>query len=118
MLPPAQMLNVQLAFWVNNPAKLIEQNQGKSKAEKLANLEEWQKVVAVKQKLLDAFQLRPGETDVFIHVYLGERLSYPDCLMEQILTDDELELLDEDDPVLEVFTDGYISALNQIMNPV
>jgi hypothetical protein len=118
MLPPAQMLNIQLAFWVNNPAKLIAESQGKSQEEKLAKLEEWRKLVAVKQKLLDAFQPRTGETDVFIHVYIGERLSYPNCLIEQVLTEEELELLDEDDPVLEVFTDGYISALNQIMNPV
>ena len=117
MLPPEQMLNIQLAFWVNNPAQLSELNRGKSHAEKLANLDEWRKVVAVKQKIVDAFKPRTGETDVFIHVYTGERLSYPDCLTEQLLTPEEIELLDEEDSVLDVFTDGYITALRLIVNP-
>ncbi|MBE8965927.1 hypothetical protein IQ277_06610 [Nostocales cyanobacterium LEGE 12452] len=110
LLSPEQMLNVQLAFWINDPTQLTLKNRGKSRDEKLANLEEWKKLVAVKQKIVDAFKPRPGETDVFVHVFTGERLSYPDCLIETVLTEAEIELLDEEDEALEIFSDGYFEA--------
>lgn len=117
MLPPEQMLTIKLSFWINDPTKLTNKNIGKSKEEKLALLEEYKKVVAVKQKIVDAFKPRTGETNVFVVAFLGERLAYPDCSIEKILTDAEIELLDiddEEDPVLEVLSEGYCAALEAI----
>jgi hypothetical protein len=120
MLSAEQILNAQLSFWINDPSKLINKSRGKSKDEKLALREKYRNVVAIKRKIVEAFKPRPGETDVFVDAFLGERLAYPSCSTEQILTPTEIELLDlegeEEDPVLEVLSEGYYAALELIAN--
>lgn len=119
LLSPEKRLNIYLSFWINDPSKLISKSSGKSKKKKLALKEEYKQIVAVKRKLVEAFKLRRGETDVFVVAILGERLSYPSCLTEQILTPTEIEILeidDEEDPVLEMFSEGYYTALETIVN--
>lgn len=119
LLSPEKRLNIYLSFWINDPSKLISKSSGKSKKEKLALKEEYKQIVAVKRKLVEAFKLRRGETDVFVVAILGKRFSYPNCLTEQILTLTEIEILeidDEEDSVLEMFSEGYYTALETIVN--
>ncbi len=100
-----------LAAWANVPPP---PERSWTQQRKLEHLEQWRPILKVRQKLASNFRPREGETDVFLHWMTGERLSYPNCTIERLLTDEEIGLLDEDDPVLGVLETGCLSALSAI----
>ncbi|HEY9653636.1 MAG TPA: hypothetical protein V6C95_23445 [Coleofasciculaceae cyanobacterium] len=102
------VLITHLAMWANVPPL---PKKGWTKEQKLAHLERWRPELEVRQKLVQNFRPREGETDVFLYWYSGDRLSYPNCLTEKILTEEEIERLNENDPVLELFEEGWIYSL-------
>ena len=105
------VLMASLAGWANF---LPPPERGWNQGQKLQHLERWKPVLVVRQKLVSNFRPREGEIDVFLHWVTGERLAFPSCDIEKILTDEEIELLDEDDPVLEVLENGWLLALNTV----
>lgn len=109
MLETALMAN--LAAWANIPPEPEGGIRSLSQEEKLEHLKHWQPILGVRKKIVAAFRPREGETDVFIHLWEGDRLSYPGCKIEQLLSEEEIDLLDEDDPMLELIEGGWISAL-------
>lgn len=103
-----------LAAWANIPPEPPGGVRSLSRAEKLAHLEQWQPILDVRQKLVSAFRPRDGETDVFVHAFTGDRLAYPGCSVEQLLTPEEIDLLNEDDPVLDLLAEGWNAAINAV----
>jgi hypothetical protein len=108
------ILTSNLAAWSCVPPEPEGGVRSLTQEQKLAHLAHWKPILDVRKKIVAAFRPREGETDVFIHPFTGERLSYPNCLTEQVLTPDEIELLDEEDPFLGLVSDGWTSALAQM----
>lgn len=108
------VLMSNLAAWANIPPEPPGGVRSLSLPEKLAHLERWQPILDVRQKLVPAFRPRDGETDVFIHAFTGDRLAYPSCIAEQLLTPEEIDLLDEDDPILDLLAEGWNAAINVV----
>ena len=104
-----------LAGWANVPPP---PDREWSQAEKIAHLQRWQPALAIRQKLVANFRPKGGETDVFIYATSGERLAYPSCNVETLLTAEECDLLasttDEEDPILELLNEGWRAALNWV----
>lgn len=105
-----------LAVWANVPPEPEGGIRRLTQEQKIAHLEHWKPILDVRQKLVAAFRPREGETDVFLFAFTGERLSYPDCKTERILTDEEIKILEgfEDDPILEILGDGWNCAIAMI----
>ena len=74
----------------------------------------WRSEFEARQKLVANFPLREHETNVFIHWWVGERLSYPSCHLEKILTDDNIAELNPNDPTLKLFKLGWNSSVNKV----
>ena len=108
------VLMSNLAAWANVPPEPEGGLRNLTQEQKLAHLEKWKPILDVRQKLVAAFRPKEGEEDVFIHPWTGERLAYPSCNTEQLLTPEEIDLLDtdEDDPVLELFSEGWHAAIS------
>lgn len=109
-----------LAMWANVPPEPEGGIRKLTQEQKLAHLEQWKPILDVRQKLVAAFRPKEEETDVFIYAFTGERLSYPSCVIEQILTDEEIKILEdfEDDPVLELMTEGWSTASAMILESI
>lgn len=107
------LLMSNLATWANIPPQPDGGIRSLSQAEKIAHLEKWRPVLKARQKLVAAFRPREGEIDVFIQAWTGERLAYPSCNTEQLLTPEEIEIFnqdDPDDPILELMSEGWNAA--------
>lgn len=105
-----------LAMWANVPPEPEGGIRSLTQEQKLAHLEQWKPILDARQKLVAAFRPKEGETDVFLYASTGERLSYPDCKTERVLTDAEIEVLEdfEDDPVLSILEDGWNAAISRV----
>jgi hypothetical protein len=107
------ILMSNLAAWSSVPPEPEGGVRCLTQEQKLAHLAHWRPILAVRKKVVAAFRPQEGEVDVFIHPWTGERLSYPGCLSTTILTEEETDLLDEDDedPILELVQEGWRAAL-------
>lgn len=100
-------LMASLAGWANVPPP---PDREWSQAEKIAHLQRWQPALAIRQKLVANFRPKGDETDVFIFASSGERLAYPACNTDTLLT----AVTDEEAPIIELLSDGWLAALNRI----
>lgn len=108
-------LRCYLVDWVNDLAGDAERCF--SRAEQMNILFSWKFISEVKVKLARHFQLREGEINCFITPD-GYRVSVPEWSKEQILTPQETEFITTNDPVIEMFGNGYLFALEHIKEQV
>ena len=106
-----------LAVWANVPPEPEGGIRKLTQEQKIAHLEQWKPILDVRQKLVAAFRRKEGETDVFIHAFTGERIAYPGCKIKQILTDEEIAILEdfEDDPVLKLMAEGWNTTVATLL---
>lgn len=108
-------LRCYLVDWVNDLAGDAERCF--SRAEQMNILFSWKFISEVKVKLAHHFQLREGEINCFLTPD-GYRVSVPSWTKEQILTPQETEFITTNDPVVQMFGNGYLFALEHFKEQV
>lgn len=108
-------LRCYLVDWVNDLAGDAERCF--SRADQMNILFSWKFISEVKVKIAHHFQLREGEINCFITPD-GYRVSVPEWSKEQILTPQETEFITTNDPVIEMFGNGYLFALEHFKEQV
>ncbi|VXD15973.1 hypothetical protein PL8927_510008 [Planktothrix serta PCC 8927] len=107
-------LRLYLVDWINDIN--LEREQCANRTDKL--LLNWKTVTEAKAKIAYQFQLRrPGEINCFCTPD-GWRISAPQWVKEEILTQKEAEFLSPDDPVVELMGNGYLFALEKFKEQV
>lgn len=109
-------LRLCLVDWTNDIQG--ERERCANRTDKLTALVlNWKYISEAKTKLAYHFQLRPGEINCFVTPD-GWRISAPQWVKEEILTQKEAELLSPNDPVLELMGNGYLFALEKFKEQV
>lgn len=108
-------MRLYLVDWVNDLAG--DAARCLNRADQMSILFTWKFISEVKVKLAHHFQLRPGEINCFLTPD-GYRVSVPTWTKEQILTPQETEFITANDPVIEMFGNGYLHALEHFKEQV